>query len=212
MTIQLEEILKSTWMKAAMSVRGLQENISDSMVIKLFHDLHMMAENPLLYKQVMRSVHGVDVDDITPDPLMTEFYKLVTNEVMGALTAEDVKWDELEIYHYGLGRNLIALSKLISENVIRKDQARDALKLLMSPLYIGVDFEDFLTKDGATVFVDADNSELDKIIDEAIAANAKAVSEFKNGKEKALMSVVGFVMKKIKTDPKQLLEAIKAKI
>ena len=42
------------------------------------------------------------------------------------------------------------------------------------------------------------NPELDEILDASIAANPKAIAEFRSGKEKALNAVVGFVMKAIK--------------
>lgn len=44
------------------------------------------------------------------------------------------------------------------------------------------------------------SSDLDAILDECISQNAKAISEYKSGKEKALNSIVGMVMKTIKSN------------
>ena len=40
-----------------------------------------------------------------------------------------------------------------------------------------------------------DDSALDDLCRQAVEANPKAVADFKNGKEKAIKSIVGFVMK-----------------
>ncbi|MHB8995190.1 MAG: Asp-tRNA(Asn)/Glu-tRNA(Gln) amidotransferase subunit GatB [Armatimonadota bacterium] len=44
----------------------------------------------------------------------------------------------------------------------------------------------------------SDTSEIEKIVDEAIAANPKAVEDYRGGKEKALGAIVGFVMRQTK--------------
>jgi aspartyl-tRNA(Asn)/glutamyl-tRNA(Gln) amidotransferase subunit B len=44
----------------------------------------------------------------------------------------------------------------------------------------------------------SDTSAIEKIVDEAIAANPKAVADYRGGKEKALGAIVGFVMRQTK--------------
>ncbi|MEI6503543.1 MAG: Asp-tRNA(Asn)/Glu-tRNA(Gln) amidotransferase GatCAB subunit B, partial [Armatimonadota bacterium] len=44
----------------------------------------------------------------------------------------------------------------------------------------------------------SDTSAIEKIVDEAIAANPKAVADYRGGKEKALGAIVGFVMRETK--------------
>ena len=44
----------------------------------------------------------------------------------------------------------------------------------------------------------SDSSEIEKIVDEAIAANPKAVEDYRGGKEKALGAIVGYVMRQTK--------------
>jgi aspartyl-tRNA(Asn)/glutamyl-tRNA(Gln) amidotransferase subunit B len=60
----------------------------------------------------------------------------------------------------------------------------------------------------------SDSGELEKIIDEVMAANAKSVEEFRSGKEKAFNALVGQVMKasKGKANPAQVNELLKAKL
>lgn len=60
----------------------------------------------------------------------------------------------------------------------------------------------------------SDSGELERLIDEVIAANAKSVEEFKAGKEKAFNALVGQVMKaaKGKANPAQVNEILKKKL
>ena len=53
-----------------------------------------------------------------------------------------------------------------------------------------------------------------KIVDEVIAANAKNVSEFKAGNEKALNGLVGQIMKasKGKANPQQVNDLLRSKL
>jgi len=60
----------------------------------------------------------------------------------------------------------------------------------------------------------SDSGELEKIIDEVLAANPKSVEEFRSGKEKAFNALVGQVMKasRGKANPAQVNERLKAKL
>jgi aspartyl-tRNA(Asn)/glutamyl-tRNA(Gln) amidotransferase subunit B len=60
----------------------------------------------------------------------------------------------------------------------------------------------------------SDSGEIEKIVDEVIAANPKSVEEFRAGKEKAFNALVGQVMKasKGKANPSQVNEILKAKL
>ena len=59
-----------------------------------------------------------------------------------------------------------------------------------------------------------DTGELDKIIDEVLAANAKNVEEVKAGNAKAFNALVGQAMKatKGKANPAQVNELLKSKL
>jgi aspartyl-tRNA(Asn)/glutamyl-tRNA(Gln) amidotransferase subunit B len=60
----------------------------------------------------------------------------------------------------------------------------------------------------------SDSGELEKIVDQVIAANAQQVADYKSGKEKAFNSLVGQAMKlsKGKANPQQVSEILKRKL
>ena len=60
----------------------------------------------------------------------------------------------------------------------------------------------------------SDSGELEKIVDQVIAANRSQVADYKNGKEKAFNSLVGQAMKlsKGKANPQQVNEILKRKL
>ena len=60
----------------------------------------------------------------------------------------------------------------------------------------------------------SDSGELEKIIDDVLAANAKSVEEFRAGKEKAFNALVGQAMKATrgKANPAQVNELLKKKL
>ena len=60
----------------------------------------------------------------------------------------------------------------------------------------------------------SDSGEIEKIVDQVLAANAKNVEEYKAGKEKAFNALVGQVMKatKGKANPAQVNDLLKKKL
>jgi aspartyl-tRNA(Asn)/glutamyl-tRNA(Gln) amidotransferase subunit B len=60
----------------------------------------------------------------------------------------------------------------------------------------------------------SDSGELEKIVDQVIAANPSQVADYKSGKEKAFNSLVGQAMKlsKGKANPQQVSEILKRKL
>ena len=60
----------------------------------------------------------------------------------------------------------------------------------------------------------SDSGEIERLIDEVMAANAKSVEEFRSGKEKAFNALVGQVMKasKGKANPAQVNELLRKKL
>ena len=60
----------------------------------------------------------------------------------------------------------------------------------------------------------SDSGEIEKIVDEVLAANVKSVEEFRAGKDKAFNALVGQVMKasKGKANPAQVNELLKKKL
>jgi aspartyl-tRNA(Asn)/glutamyl-tRNA(Gln) amidotransferase subunit B len=60
----------------------------------------------------------------------------------------------------------------------------------------------------------SDSGELEKIVDQVIAANAQQIADYRSGKPKAFNSLVGQVMKatKGKANPAQVNELLKSKL
>jgi aspartyl-tRNA(Asn)/glutamyl-tRNA(Gln) amidotransferase subunit B len=60
----------------------------------------------------------------------------------------------------------------------------------------------------------SDSGEIEKIVDEVLAANPKSVEEFRAGKDKAFNALVGQVMKatKGKANPAQVNDLLKKKL
>jgi aspartyl-tRNA(Asn)/glutamyl-tRNA(Gln) amidotransferase subunit B len=60
----------------------------------------------------------------------------------------------------------------------------------------------------------SDSGAIEKIVDEVLAKSAAQIADYKSGKEKALMSIVGMVMKASagKANPAQVNEIVKRKI
>ena len=60
----------------------------------------------------------------------------------------------------------------------------------------------------------SDSGAIEKLVDEAIAANPKAVEEFRAGKEKALNALAGQVMKasKGKANPAQVQDILRQRL
>ena len=60
----------------------------------------------------------------------------------------------------------------------------------------------------------SDSGEIEKIVDQVIAANAQQIADYRSGKAKAFNSLIGQVMKatKGKANPAQVNEILKRKL
>jgi aspartyl-tRNA(Asn)/glutamyl-tRNA(Gln) amidotransferase subunit B len=136
--------------------------------------------------------------------------KLVANWVMGEvsrrLNSEERSIDGAPVTPAQLG----ALIKRIQDGTINNNAAKQV-------------FEALWTGEGADVdaIIDAkdlkqsnDTGEIERILDEVLAANAKSVEEFRAGKEKAFNALVGQAMKaaKGKANPTTVNELLKKKL
>ena len=72
--------------------------------------------------------------------------------------------------------------------------------------------EDIFKEEKITLI--SEKGDLEKIVEEVIKENEKAVADYKKGKENALQFLVGQIMKKTKggVEPKTALEVIREKI
>ena len=110
---------------------------------------------------------------------------------------------------------LAALIGRISDNTISNNAARQVFEGLWNkegPSGSESDVDTLIDAKGLKQINDTD--ELEKIIDEVLAANPKNVEEFKAGNTKALNGLVGPIMKasKGKANPAQVNELLMKKL
>lgn len=165
------------------------------------------------YADHLRNLSDVDVSFECPVPV-SEICWLVENIVQRKLTRLDATIDELSIVSLGIGRNVIMLANLVAHKIIRRDQAGKILDLCMSPIYMTLLLDELLYRDEFSEILDEveiDDSIL-KIIDSVLQEESKAVEQIKSGKDKAIGSIIGKVMKQVKIDPRTLKELVLTRI
>ena len=136
--------------------------------------------------------------------------KLVANWLMGELSrrlnAQDLSIDASPV-------NAASLAKMIAriaDGTISNNGAKQVFDALWTGE--GHDVDALIESRGLKQM--SDSGELERIIDEVLAANAKSVDEFRAGKEKAFNALVGQAMKatKGKGNPSQVNELLKKKL
>jgi aspartyl-tRNA(Asn)/glutamyl-tRNA(Gln) amidotransferase subunit B len=135
--------------------------------------------------------------------------KLASNWIMGEvsrrLNAADIGIEQAPVS----AAQLAALIGRISDNTISNSAARQVFDALWSD---GGEVDAIIEAKGLKQM--NDTGELEKIIDEVLAANPKNVEEYKAGNAKALNGLVGPIMKasKGKANPAQVNELLKKKL
>ncbi|TMH30564.1 MAG: Asp-tRNA(Asn)/Glu-tRNA(Gln) amidotransferase subunit GatB [Betaproteobacteria bacterium] len=105
---------------------------------------------------------------------------------------------------------LAALIARIADGTISNNGARQVFDALWSGE--AQDVDGLIAAKGLKQM--SDSGELDRIVDEVLAANAKSVEEYRAGKDKAFIALVGQAMKatKGKANPAQVNELLKKKL
>ncbi len=135
--------------------------------------------------------------------------KLASNWIMGEVSRR-LNAAELGIEQSPVSAaQLAALIGRISDNTISNSAARQVFEALWTE---GGEVDAIIEAKGLKQM--NDTGELEKIIDEVLAANPKNVEEFKAGNAKALNGLVGPIMKasKGKANPAQVNELLKKKL
>jgi aspartyl-tRNA(Asn)/glutamyl-tRNA(Gln) amidotransferase subunit B len=136
--------------------------------------------------------------------------KLAANWLMGEvsrrLNAEDRELDESPVK----AETLAKLISRISDGTVTNNGAKQVFEALWTGE--GQDVDAIIDAKGLKPM--SDTGELERILDEVLAANAKSVEEFRAGKEKAFNALVGQAMKatKGKANPAQVNELLKKKL
>ena len=136
--------------------------------------------------------------------------KLAGNWIMGELSrrlnADDIAIQQAPVQAQRLG----ALIARIADSTISNNAARQVFDALWADASASVDA--IIEAKGLKQM--NDTAALEKIVDEAIAANPKNVAEFKAGNEKALNGLVGQIMKasKGKANPQQVNDLLRTRL
>ena len=136
--------------------------------------------------------------------------KLASNWVMGELSRR-LNAEEKAVESSAVTASQLAgLIARVADNTISNNAAKQVFDALWNG--DGTDVDAIIEAKGLTQM--SDSSELEKIIDDVLAANAKNVEEIKAGNTKAMNALVGQAMKatKGKANPAQVNELLKKKI
>jgi aspartyl-tRNA(Asn)/glutamyl-tRNA(Gln) amidotransferase subunit B len=120
------------------------------------------------------------------------------SEVMSVLNARGMTYDMLSVNGEALGKLIL----LVSAGEIGRANGKKILNAMFEDASIVP--ADYAKANG--FIMSNDTGLVEKVVKEVIAAEAKAVADYKGGKEKALMSIFGRCMKELKgnCDPQTL--------
>ena len=112
------------------------------------------------------------------------------SEVMSILNAKKMTYDMLDISGKALGELIV----LVSDGKVGRVNAKKILSAMFDDA--SIDPEAYAEANG--LIVSNDTGLVEEVVKAAIAADPKAVADFKGGKEKALMALFGKCMKQLK--------------
>lgn len=149
--------------------------------------------------------HGIEkttANVLSKDKRLAHMYEAVVKEVDHHLASKWIRRDLPKVLNYhkksldesGItSSHMTDLLKLVESNKITDKVGQQILDKLVHGTF---DVNDYVKKQGLSVL--DDTAELEAVCKEAISESRQAVSEFKNGKERALHFIVGKVMQKTK--------------
>ena len=152
-------------------------------------------------EQFCERVRTYDADVLTQSRALAEYYeaavrefpqpKAVSNWVMSELLRELPGDDERAIAAAPVPPgNLAGLLRLVADGTISGKIAKDVFERMVRT---GEDAATIVAREGLTQV--ADTRALEALVDEALAANPRAVDDWKKGKTAAAKALVGQVMK-----------------
>lgn len=143
------------------------------------------------------------------EPVMPGIAKLVSNWMTGEI-ASRLNVDEIEIKNAPVRPSGLArlLARALDQTLNNK-----MAKEVFSAMWAGEgDADAIIAAKGLKQI--SDSGEIEKIVDQVLAANAQQVADFRAGKEKAFNSLVGQVMKasRGKANPQQVNDILRRKL
>ena len=203
-----------------------------------------MPELPRVVASRFVSDHGLsdyDAEQLTQSPAYAAYFEAVVTA--GATPKQASNWitgevarrlnlEDLSIAQCPIGPDILAwLLQRIRDGTISNNAAKTVFNTLWNKVVSGVVNVTLpmlavsAGSDSGKVAVEAaidqlglrqmsDSSALEKIIDAVLAASAKSVEEFRQGKEKAFNALVGQVMKasRGKANPQQVNDMLRARL
>jgi aspartyl-tRNA(Asn)/glutamyl-tRNA(Gln) amidotransferase subunit B len=145
-----------------------------------------------------------------PSEKQKEVLTSTANTVVSSSSAALGSWGEALVQrNVALPKELISIQVRTANGDITSRQAKEVYEAVLG--FEGT-AEQVIEKRGMKQLSDA--SEIEKAVDEVLAANAKQVQDYRAGKEKAFNSLVGQVMKATggKANPAQVNELLKRKL
>ncbi|WP_028453528.1 Asp-tRNA(Asn)/Glu-tRNA(Gln) amidotransferase subunit GatB [Chitinilyticum aquatile] len=181
-----------------------------------------LPELPVAMQARFQSQYGIpayDATTLTSSKEMAAFFeavvaagadaKLASNWIMGDVSAT-LNREEKTIAESPVSAEALALLiKRVMDNTINNKTAKDVLKKMWES---GDSADTIIERDGLKQ--ETDTGAIEAIVDAVLAANPKAIEEYRSGKEKALNALVGQVMKGSggKANPGMALELLKKKV
>jgi aspartyl-tRNA(Asn)/glutamyl-tRNA(Gln) amidotransferase subunit B len=181
-----------------------------------------MPELPRVMAERFQSQYGLPADDasmLTQSKAFGAYFeaaaqacgqaKLVANWMMGEL-ARRLNADEISIDASRVDASTLArLISRIADGTIANNSAKKVFDVLWAE---GGEVDAII--EAKDLKQSSDTGELERILDEVLATNAKSVEEYRAGKEKAFNALVGQAMKasKGKANPAAVNELLKKKL
>lgn len=129
------------------------------------------------------------------------------SDCMSLLNKRQMTVDEFSVD----GKSLGTLIKLCMDGTVNRGNGKKILSVMFDA-ETPIDPEAYAKENG--FIISEDTGKMDEVIAAAVAADPKAVADFKGGKEKALLAIFGKCMKELRgnCDPQKLREALIAYI
>ncbi len=127
----------------------------------------------------------------------------ITSEVMRILNEKKMTYEMLDLNNKAFGK----LISMVMEGKINRPNGKKLLEVMFDDK--GIDPEAYAKENGMIIVKQSDDVVLG-VVKSVIESDPKSVSDFKGGKEKALMALLGKCMRELKGngDPKQIREML----
>lgn len=194
-------------------------DISDEMIAQVKSELPEFPEAKVVRFMAEYGIPEYDAKVLSTEKALADYFekaakesqnfKAASNWVMGDVM-RTLKDKGIEIEEFTVEPSKIAkIIKLIDSNTISSKMAKEVFEAVLGE---NKEPEDIIKERGLVQITDT--KEIEDIIDRVIANNAAIVADFKSGKEKAFMSLVGQTMKetKGKANPKMVNELLRDKL